>query len=182
MGVDDMRINKRIIILFILIIIILTSVLYYIFNNRRNDYWHTVESFFEEKSSLYEKQEEIRDILEDPDSLSEDNGIYTIEDEKLSQVLGNIKSLLSEDAFNKILASRYLIDSNLMSGSYDKGKIDIISYDKITENDTSARYRIDYTERLYYKNKIKEEKSSTIEILLDFIEGRWIITNIYHKK
>ncbi len=158
-----MKICKPHLLLLIIISIALLLV-FYIYNKTPNPKT-TIKNFFDMKSALYENYDNIMSGL----FLQEDVDIF----------LGNFKPLLSEKVYDGLIASRYLINSNLVSGKFDKSKINIKRWEKISKDKTNVKYLIEYTEKLYSNETIIEEYTDVSEFKLEYIDGKWIITSIY---
>ncbi|MBU5312841.1 hypothetical protein KQI38_12420 [Tissierella carlieri] len=166
----------------LLLIIIATALLlaFYLYNKGTNSKM-TIRKFFDEKSALYENHEDILTALfSEAGNNFEGMGVSAEEIAESTDIfLENFKPLLSKRVYDSLVASRYLIDSNLVSGKFDKSKIDIIRWEKISKDKTNAKYLVEYIEKLYSNEKIIEEYTNIFEFKLEYIDGKWIITSIY---
>src|SRR5699024_8965796 len=74
-----------------------------------------IEEFLSLKSDLYQHQEEVMKTMSTTNDLEKS--------EKNEDVFSEIKSKVDEDAFERLLANRMIIDEPLLSGKYDKSEI-----------------------------------------------------------
>ena len=123
----------------------------------------TIDEFLHKKAELYDKKDEI---------LGEN---YFNE---VDEILKEVKVLLTEKEYERLLANRYIVDHDLVNEVYDRSEIKNIEYEKISEDKTSAKYVVRYNENLYFENELKQEKENTEKFYLEKIDDRWAITFI----
>ena len=87
-----------------------------------------IEEFLNRKSELYDKKDELISILS------------TSELENLFEPLNEVKLLLTEKEFERLISNRYLIDDELINGNYDESKIESIEYEKVSEERKKITY------------------------------------------
>ena len=123
----------------------------------------TMVDFIYHKADLYDKKDEIlgKDYFNEVDV-----------------ILRDIKALLTEKEYNRLLKNRYLVDEDLVSENYDSSEIKNIEYEIVSEDENKVEYIVKYTESLYFKDKLKKEKLVTEKFYLEKIEDKWLIYNI----
>ncbi len=141
-----------------------------------------IDEFLNGKSDLYVKKEEIVSVFESAGTLEieeKESDQGTIESEEgLNELLKELKALLTEREYERLIANRYLIDADLLGGKYDSSEIKDIEYEKLSENEEEIVYKVKYTENLYFENELKEEKSRTNEFTLEKTDNKWLISHI----
>ena len=123
----------------------------------------TIVDFLYGKVDLYDKKDEIlgKDYFNEVD-----------------EILRDIKVLLTDKEYQRLLKNRYLVDEDLVNKSYDSAGIENIEYEKVSEDNNKVEYKVIYTEKLYFKNVLKQEKQVTENFYLEKIEEKWLIYNI----
>ena len=138
-----------------------------------------IEKFLNNKSKLYEEQEA---IVNNPYSLeiieNEDMTNLQTENSALHEILNDIKDVLTEKEYNRLVANRYLIDEDLIHKNYDKSEIKAISYKPISKDEKKIIYSVEYTERLYSAGQLKLEKEIHSEFTLKKTNNDWLISYI----
>ncbi len=116
--------------------------------------------FLYHKVDLYDKKDEIlgKDYFNEVD-----------------EILRDIKALLTEKEYNRLLKNRYLVDEDLVSENYDSSEIKNIEYEIVSEDENKVEYKVRYTESLYFKDELKKEKEITENFYLERIEDKWLI-------
>lgn len=123
----------------------------------------TIEEFLNKEAELYDKKDEI---------LGEN---YLNE---VDEILKEVKVLLTEKEYERLLANRYLVDQDLVNESYNRAEVEKIEYEMVSEDKTEALYTVKYTKNLYFEDELKEEKDHTIQFLLEKIDNKWLISRI----
>lgn len=118
-----------------------------------------IEEFLNRKSELYDKKDELISILS------------TSELENLFEPLNEVKLLLTEKEFERLISNRYLIDDELINGNYDESKIESIEYEKVSEEREKITYIVKYIENLYSENQLKDKKQRENEVILEKIDN-----------
>lgn len=138
-----------------------------------------IEKFLNNKSKLYEEQEAIVDNLYSLDKIeNEDMTNLQTGNSALHEILKDIKDLLTEEEYKRIVSNRYLIDEDLAHKNYDKSEIKAIRYKQILKDEKKIIYSVEYTERLYSTGQLKLEKESHSEFTLERINNDWLISYI----
>lgn len=139
-----------------------------------------IDDFLNEKSDLYIKKEEIVSVFENADTLEiEESDKGAIESEEgLNKLLKEVKALLTEKEYERLIANRYLVDADLLGEKYDRSEIKDVKYEKLSESEEKIVYKVKYTENLYFENELKEEKNRTNEFTLEKIDNKWFISHI----
>ena len=166
-------------ILFSMILVFLVTLTMGCSNDSDSVSKKNIEKFLNNKSKLYEEQEA---IVKNPYSLdtieNEDMTNLQTENSALHEILNDIKDLLTEKEYSRIVANRYLIDEDLMHKNYDKSEIKAIRYKQISKDEKKIIYSVEYTERLYSAGQLKLEKESHSEFTLKKIKNDWLISYI----
>ena len=166
-------------ILFSMILVFLVTLTMGCSNDSDSVSKKNIEKFLNNKSKLYEEQEA---IVNNPYSLdtieNEDMTNLQTENSVLHEILNDIKDLLTEKEYSRIVANRYLIDEDLMHKNYDKSEIKAIKYKPISKDEEKIIYSVEYTERLYSTGQLKLEKESHSEFTLKKINNDWLIAYI----
>lgn len=149
---------------------------------------NNINTFLDEKSELYDKREDIIKAFESdtkkleilpPEGKETDDGyIMSVHGEKLGQVLKDIRELLTEDEYERLMYNRYLIDKEMLEDICDKSEVKDIEYEKVSEDEERIVYYVKYTENLYFKDKLKEEKKIENEFTLEKADNKWLISRI----
>lgn len=142
-----------------------------------------IDKFLKEEAGLYERQEEIVGAFETSDTMSleekdDDLQAENPQNKKLEEILKDVKDLLTEKEYERLMANRYLIGNDLLEGNYDKSEIKDIDYDLVSEDKEKVVYLVQYTEELYFENDLNEEKSYIDEFTLEKIDKKWLISRI----
>lgn len=172
LGGKHMKFNKKIILILASILILGIGAIYINFNSSSSE--KIIEQFLKEKSNLYKEKQEIIHVF---DAAIDSRDIESVE-ESLDPILKDIRSLLTEKEFERLIANSYLIDDNLLKENYTGAKIENIKYEKISENEERTIYQVKYTEKLYYKDELKLEQDHKDEFTLQDDKGKWIISHI----
>ena len=123
----------------------------------------TIEEFLNNEAKLYDKKDEI---------LSEN---YLNE---VDEILNEVKVLLTEKEYERLLANRYLVDHDIVNESYDKAEVKKIEYEMVSSDTTEAIYKVKYTKNLYFEDKLKEEENHIIQFYLEKTDDKWLISRI----
>lgn len=159
-----MKRNKKVLFSVVLVLIVVLS--FSCSNDNSLGPEKIIDEFLNEKSELYDKKDEII-IKSGEEYLNEVN-----------EILKEVKVLLTEKEYERLLANRYLMDTNLVNEIYDKAEIKNIEYEKVSEDTAEAVYLIKYTENLYFKDELKEEINHSNKFYLEKIDDKWLISHI----
>ena len=160
-----MEINKR--ILFSVVLVLIISLTFGYSNNGSSVPKENIEEFLNKKSELYEEQKALGDSFYEQ-----------YKEVKLDEILKDIKKLLTEKEYERLISKRYIIDEDLIKENYDKSEIKDIEYEKVSENEEKVIYAVKYTEKLYCKKELKLEKIHENEFTLEKIDNNWLISYI----
>lgn len=160
-----MKINKR--ILFSVVLVLIISLTFGCSNNGSSVPKENIEEFLNKKSELYEEQKALVDSFYEQ-----------YKEVKLDEILKDIKKLLTEKEYERLISKRYIIDEDLIKENYDKSEIKDIEYEKVSENEEKVIYAVKYTEKLYSKKELKLEKIHENEFTLEKIDNNWLISYI----
>ncbi len=129
-----------------------------------------VDDFIKKRANLNDKKEEIMNLLENLDD--------PMLQEKLNEIANDIRILLTEQEYNRLIANRYIFSENLINELYDDVQISDITYEQISVENERVSYKAIYKEIFYLDNEIKQEKDHSVKFVLDKIDGQWLISNI----
>lgn len=160
-----MEINKR--ILFSVVLVLIISLTFGYSNNGSSVPKENIEEFLNKKSELYEEQKALVDSFYEQ-----------YKEVKVDEILKDIKKLLTEKEYERLISKRYIIDEDLIKENYDKSEIKDIEYEKVSENEEKVIYAVKYTEKLYCKKELKLEKIHENEFTLEKIDNNWLISYI----
>lgn len=171
--------KKNIIILFSMILVFFVALTIGYSNDSNSVSKKNIEKFLKNKSKLYKKQEAIVNNLYSLDNIeNEDMTDLQTENLALHEILKDIKDLLTEKEYERIVSNRYLIDEDLIHKNYDKSEIKAIKYKEILKDKEKIIYSVYYTERLYSTGQLKLEKERYSEFTLKRINNDWLISHI----
>ena len=153
-------------ILLILFALLMVSIQIGCGNNQEAIQKKTIAEFLENKSVLYEKKKEI------------DRSLYN---NKLGMddLLRDLKKLLTEQAYERLLANRYFTNEIIMESDIVKLKVKDLDYYKKSDDGEKIIFKVNYTEVLYLEDQSKEKKSLENEFSLEKIEDQWLISYIH---
>lgn len=175
-----MRVNKKVILSIALSLIALLGS--GCSGDKNSNPEKNIDEFLNGKSDLYAKKEEIISVFENADTLEveeKENDKVAIESEKgINELLKEVKALLTEREYERLIANRYLIDADLLGGKYDRSEIKDVKYEILSESEDEVIYKVKYSENLYFENELKEEKNQTNEFALEKIDNEWLISHI----
>lgn len=118
-----MKRNKKVLLP---VILVLTAVLSFGCTNYSSSApGKVINEFLNKKADLYDNKDEIVSVL--------------IEEEKINEELKDIRMLLTEKEYERLMANRYIVDNNLVNESYDKAEIKKIKYEEVSK-DTKKLY------------------------------------------
>lgn len=138
-----------------------------------------IEKFLKNKSKLYKEQEAIVNNLYILDNIeNEDMTDLQTGNLALHEILKDIKDLLTEEEYKRIVSNRYLVDEDLIHKNYDKSEIKAIKYKEKLKDKEKIIYYVYYTERLYSAGQLKLEKERYGEFTLKRINNDWLISYI----
>ena len=176
-----MKLNKT--ILFSIILVLILTLVSACTNNNDSLAKENIEEFLNRKSDLYDKRNEIIYSMTLPLNPEEEE----IEDERpkveiFDDAFKDLKELLTEDEYKRLMANMYLIDLEFIdieeNYNYDKSEIEDIDYEKISDDEEKMVYKVKYTEKLYSKDELKEERQIENEFTLEKIDDDWLISYI----
>lgn len=171
--------KKNTIILFSMILIFFVALTIGYSNNSNSVCKKNIEKFLKNKSKLYKEQEAIVNNLYSLDNIeNEDMTDLQTGNSALHEILKDIKDLLTEKEYKRIVSNRYLIDEDLIRKNYDKSEIKAIRYKQILKDEEKVIYSVEYTERLYSAGQLKLEKERYSEFTLKRINNDWLISHI----
>ncbi len=105
-----------------------------------------IEEFLTLRSQLYEHQEEVVKLM---DNMTVEGELQEGSDEILSEM----KSKVDEDAFDRLLGNRMIIDEPLLFGNYVKSEIKNIDFKPVKSDGEASVIQVDYDESLYLDDK-----------------------------
>ena len=181
-----MKINKRWVLLIVPVLIIV--LIFRCTKDNSSVAKENIEEFLNKKSELYDKKNEIVNILNTAPVLplepeEDESFISDIKwEENYNEIFKDVKVLLTEKAYEKLSRNRYFLDVDLIDASmedkYDKSEIKEIEYEKISEGGEEIIYTVKYIENLYSKDELKLEIFHEDEFTLKNIDGKWLISRI----
>lgn len=181
-----MKSNKK--VLFTMILVLIISVVFGCSDDSSLVPKNNIDTFLDKKSELYDKREDIINAFESdtkelevlpPEGKEADDGyIMSVHGENLGEVLKDIRELLTEDEYERLLYNRYLIDQEMLEDKYDKSEVKDIEYEKVSEDEERIVYSVKYTENLYFEGELKEEKKIENEFTLEKVDDKWLISRI----
>lgn len=176
-----MKRNKK--VLFFMFLILMITLIFGCNDEESSVPKEIIEKFLNEKSNLYKKQDEIMEII--TISLEYDeNDTLDVEskEERFDENLKDVKVLLNQEEYDRLLISGYLIDENFLKRSYeegyDKSEIKDIEFEKLPEEEGKIVYSVEYTEILYFENEVKKEMKNVDKFTLEKIDSNWLIIHI----
>lgn len=132
-----------------------------------------IGEFLSLKSELYQHQEEVADLMETMPMTDDFK-----QDDRNEHVLSNIKSKVDEEAFERLLANRMIIDESLMSGKYDKSEIHDTKITSIDSEEDNAVYYVTYREDLFKGGQKRTSQNKKFGFTLVKRDGQWKIFDI----
>ncbi len=126
----------------------------------------TIAEFLENKSVLYEMKEEIAKSLYNTQIGMDD-------------LLWDLKKLLTEQAYDRLLANRYFTNEDILEGDFVKLQVKDRDYYKTFDDGEKIIFKVNYTEVLYLEDESKEERPVESEISLEKSDDQWLISYIH---
>ncbi len=150
-------------VLFVIVLVLIISLSFGCNSNNNFGPEKTIEEFLNKEAELYDKKDEI---------LGEN---YLNE---VDEILKEVKVLLTEKEYERLLANRFLVDHDLVNEIYDKAEVKKIEYEMVSEDMTEALYKVNYTKNLYFEDELKEEENHTKQFYLEKKDDKWLISRI----
>ena len=136
-----------------------------------------LSSFLEKMEMLYQYSDK---LLEDATTISlEGDGASSEMDSEVSKIMNDIKGYMDEETFQRLISNRMIIESDMVSGKVDKGKIKDLTIKEVSGTDEEKTFQLTYVEDLYSKDQLLETKERSSEFTLKKDDGnQWEIQNI----
>ncbi len=155
----------------IYIICFVFVVIFFVFYFTENKEEQIISEFINYRADLYTCHNELENLLKA--KLNETENSKDLED-----ILKNVKANVDDEAFERLIKDRFIINTEMLSGKYDEAKIYNIEYNLVSKDENKIVYNVKYKEDLFLNEKQEKSIEYDLRVRLEKKDGKWKIFNI----